>query len=560
MQEKINTLKKNIVALPFNKKVILGGALAISLAATSFTVHQLNQPNYIIMMNNLDATSLQTIIPVFEAEGIPFSIAPNNSTLLVDRDSVQKATTILAKNGLPAQPTSGYDHLKNSNSPYITKSTEEQVSRQILEENLESSIMQLELIEKAEVRLAVSKNSQFLRDVEPATASIVLTLKKGTSLNRSQISGIVKMVAYSVPNLPEENVIIIDNTGRSLSKGVDGGFGGNGTLNETKLLIEEQLKQKVIEVIAPLVGLDSVRVNIEAVVNFDKIENTKEEPVTSSVILSQQTEKSFDPDLASAGGAVGSVANQPPKHASFDESPKENKQSDKDAGISHIKETTNYSVGKSITHTIKSTGNIQRVNIAILFDATKFTPQELPAITETIKLLTQSSIGFDESRGDLIEVRTATFEKPEVITEKIIPMYETKIAKDAIAAGKWIGAIFLLWLMFWRPLLNKLSVRNESTQTTEDAKSKQDSKGELNFNQFNEEDITESTEVEFSNEIDKAIKILNSKSIESQNVFQSWLADLSINDLLNQDTNTDTPNNELDQNNTDELQVQENDK
>lgn len=551
MQNKLTQLKDNVSALPFNKKALLGGALAVSVAVSGFTIHQLSQPSYVTMMTNLDQTNLQTIIPILEAEGIPFTVAPNNSTLLVDRDAVQKATNVLAKNGLPSKPISGYDHLSNSSSPYMTKSTEEQISRQILEENLESSILQLDNVEKAQVRLAVAKNSQFLRDVSPSSASVVLTIKRGKSLNRAQINGIVKMISFSIPNLPEENVIILDHTGRALSKGSDSALGNIGTSSEHKAQIEEQLRQKIVEVVAPIVGLDQVRVNVEANVNFDKVENTKEEPVTSSVILSQQTEKSYDKDLAGGGGVVGAVANQPPDHASFEESPDSGStNSSQDQGVSHIKETTNYSVGKSITHTIKSAGEIQKINVAILFDSRNFTEEELPKVIESITSLTQSSIGFNPDRGDNLDVRAMTFTEPEVVPAEPLPFYETKIGKDAIEAGKMIGAILLLWLLFWRPLVNRIlpSTKDEESSNDTEAANTTTTDEELNSEIGLVEQIsTEATEAEFNNETTKSIELMKTKPTESQNVLQSWLADISLEDLLNseKDEDLDSENNEL---------------
>ena len=533
MQDKFNQLKENVSAMPFNKKALLGGALAVSIAATGFTFHQLSQPSYVTMMTDLDPVSMQSIIPLLEAEGIPFTVAPNNTTLLVDRDSMQLATTVLAKNGLPAKPTAGYDHLNNSSSPYITKSTEEQISRQILEENLEASILQIEAVDAAEVRLAVAKNSQFLRDVEPATASVVLTLKRGMSLNRAQITGIVKMIAFSIPNLPEENVIILDSTGRALSKGSDAVMGNGGTAAELKESIEQQLRQKIIEVVAPIVGLDDVRVNVEADINFDKVENTKEEPVETTVILSQQIEKSYDPELAGGGGVVGAVVNQPPEHTSFDEQPKNKTADSKDDGVSHIKETTNFSVGKSITHTVQSIGKIQKVNVAILFDQNELTPEEITALTETITSLAQSSIGFDQARGDTIDVRAMDFVEPELPVVEPTPIYETKIAKDAMEAGKWIGGLLLVWLLFWRPLVKALGKgerrEEEADKLLEEAALTPNADETSLSNQLS----TEATEAEFELEVAKAIQILNEKPIESQNVFQGWMANLSLEDLMN---------------------------
>jgi flagellar basal-body M-ring protein/flagellar hook-basal body protein fliF len=540
VQEKLNLIKENISAMSFNQKALSGVALAVSLAVSGFAVTKLNEPSYVTMMTELDQPSLQAIIPVLEAEQIPFMVSPNKKTLLVDQASLQQASVVLAKNGLPSKPVSGYDHLNNSSSPYVTKTTEEQVSRQILEENLVSSILKIEVVEDAQVRLALAKNSQFLRDVDPASASVVLTLKRGMSLNRGQVDGIVKLISFSVPNLPPENVIVLDHTGRALSKGGESSIGSGSAIADHKLLTEQQLKQKVIEVVAPVVGLDNLRVNVEAELNFDKVEQTTEAPVTDSVILSQQVEKSYDPELAGGGGVVGAVSNQPPSHSSFKESPDSSKSSQKDAGVSHVKETTNYSVGKSITHTIKTVGEVKNVHVAILFDSSKFAEDELQAIKSTIESLTQSSIGFDQARGDVINIESMVFATPETPEVKEPAFYETKIFADGLEAGKWLGGLFLLWLMFWRPLLNRLGATAKPEKEEEETLATSDVvEGELpTTDQLTEQapSLTEITEQMFNAELEQTKQLLSEKADASMNVVQSWLKDQSFDEFFQEQT------------------------
>ncbi len=513
---------------------MLGAAIATAIAISTFAISQLTKPTYVGLIHNLEPSNLQEILPLLDSENISYIVGPNKSSILVDRNSLNQANNLLAKNGLPAKSSSGYDHLNKNNSPYLTKTTEEQISRRVLEENLEKSILEIQSISKARVRLALGKNSQFLRDAEPSSASIVLTLHRGAYLNREQINGITRLVSYSVPNLPEENVVILDHTGRALATGGDSVMGSGSTASEYKFDVERALQLKVLELVGPIVGPENLRVNVEALIDFNKVENTTEEPITKNVVLSQQLEKSFDPELSGGGGVVGAVSNQPPNHAKFEESMNTDKQSETEAGISHIKETTNYSIGKSITHTVHAVGSIIRQDVAVLIDPSSIKEEELDLVKEQIRSLTLASIGFDEDRGDTFKIEAVAFVTPD-IPEKTEPTFiETPLGKDLIEIAKILGGVLIAWLLFWRPLVKTLGKETEipePTVLTDDvatALSKEiDSSGHA--------DDAEDTEADFNVEMTKAIELMSTKPTETQNVLQSWLAEISLNDLLSDD-------------------------
>lgn len=554
MREKLTQIQENIHAMSFNQKALSGVALAVSLAVSGFAIHKLNEPSYVTLMTELDQASLQSIIPILEAESISFMVSPNNTTLLVDQSSMQKASVVLAKNGLPSKPTFGYEHLKSSSSPYVTKTTEEQVSRQILEENLVHSILQLDAVANAQVRLALAKNSQFLRDVAPASASVVLTIKKGKVLNRAQVDGISKLISYSVPNLPIENVIILDSTGRALSKDGELMMGSGSAIADHKFFTEEKLKQKLVGVIAPVVGLENLRVNVEAKLNFDKIESTTEAPLAASVVLSKQVEKSYDPELAGGGGVVGAVSNQPPTHAEFKEAPESSESVASESGVNHIKETTNFSVGKSITHTVKSVGEIQSLNVAILFNRSKFENDKLDEITSTIKKLSISSIGLDQERGDIISIEALAFATPEIAEKVDLKFYETRYFKDGMEVLKWFGGIFMLWLLFWNPLLKRISTTPKSEESSSDEQA-----GTLDYSNHsgesvvsNEQSQAEVTEQLYVDTISVSTELIENQPDAAKSVVMSWLDDQRFDELFQDHAVEEEESSESDENSVEE--------
>ncbi|WP_181318340.1 flagellar basal-body MS-ring/collar protein FliF [Photobacterium kishitanii] len=537
MQDKLNKIKDSFESLSFNKKALASAILMSGIAVSGLSIYKLNQPDYVSVISGLDRGSLQKIIPALETAKITFKISADDTTLFVDSDEADQASIVLAKNGLPGKPTSGYDHLRNTDSPYLTKSAEDQLSRQVLEENVASAIKKLTPIADVQVRLALSKNSQFLQDVDPASASIVLTVKQGQHLNKSQIQGIANLVANAVPNLSTDNVIILDQTGRVLSSS-DDLVGAASSQLDHKLQIEKELTNKVTEVIAPIVGLDSVRVNVNATVDYNRTELTSETPADKTVILSQQKEISYDKSLTGGQGVPGSLSNEPPKHSKFDKSPKSAPEDDNNSGVSHKNITTNYSVGQTIEHTVKSSGSIKKLDVAVLIDSSA--DKNLPI--DKITALVKSSIGFNAERGDTVTISDVAFKKIEPQKEEVIPFTSTALFKTILKFGENVALLILFYFLFFR---NALKIFKKEDKTTEDASGADNTIIDADKNEVenSEKDIDpivlsdEEISIEYDRLKNKTSEMFNSSPDAIRDVFTSWLnnIDFTSNDVDEED-------------------------
>ncbi|ELP6119123.1 TPA: flagellar M-ring protein FliF [Vibrio vulnificus] len=454
MQQKIENIRSNWSKLDFNKKVYVGGAVAVAIGLSSFGVTQLTQPQYRTMMTDLTPQTVESIIPVLEAEQIPFKLSNNGEILLVDNSYHEQANIAIARSGLKSSTVSGYDHLNNTGSPYQTKSAEEQLSRRVLEENIAMAIQGIESVQSAQVRLAMSRNSQFLRDVEPSTASIVVEVKKGAQLTKGSIEAITRIAANSVPNLAVEDIVVVDNTGKLLS-GSGGGIGENAdTANEHKTKVESDLKFKILSIIGPIFGADNVRISVDAEIDYSQQERTEERPLETTVILSQQKDMTFDQSLSGGQGVPGALSNQPPGHAGFEENSAGATQAEQDQGIKHKKVITNYSVGKSITHTIMPVGKVTGLSVAVLVDSASISEgTDLKAL----ELLVASSAGLNTENGDSLVLQAQAFKAQVETTENETSFFDSPLFWTAIEYLKRAFGFLIVYLLIFRPMFNLLS-------------------------------------------------------------------------------------------------------
>ena len=565
MLKKLEPLKNKWNKLSLNKKSLLSAAIVSGVAVSAVSVYKFNQPDYVSAMSNLDRVSMQKIIPALESAKVVFKISPDGATLFVDKSQEDLASIILAKDGLPIAQTSGYSNLTNTKTPYLTRSAEQQLERQVLEENVEIAIKKIKDIQDVDVSLALSRNSAFLQDAKPSTASVVLTVKNGHSLTQSQVIGITNIVAHAVPNLDQKNVAIIDQTGRILSAYGDGSSDIPTRLSH-KLEVEQVISQKITQVVAALVGLDNIRINVNADLNYDKTELTSDAPVMDSVVLSSQSDTNYDKSIGSAQGVAGALSNEPPKHATFDKKLKPQDTNDKEKGVSHKNVTTNYVVGKTITHTKKSFGGIDKLSIAILIDSRSFPvlKKESAAykkrLISTVTALSEASVGFDSKRGDTISVEALKFNTTTTLKTKQPSAYTQIIDSIKNPSMSAISALFnymcegvlfmVLYLLFFKPIIKSINKKDdEDSSLSEDVVD--GANGTLTNNNSNHQSTTsdmspdEIARIHHQNLKEIALDHLENNTEAAKDVFSSWINNVDLGTATERQKNTDSDLNEV---------------
>ena len=359
---------------------------------------------YKVLYSDLDATDAQTVIAKLEEEKVQMKIEGN--TILVDAKRVDELRISLAPS-LTAG-SSGYE-LMNSGSTFGMTDEEFDIKKVIMiQGELERAIKSLEPVDNAKVLISAAKDSVFIKNKEPGSATVTIKLKPGYSIKADQVKAIVALVSKSTDNIPSENVEVIDTNMNLLTKDIgkedEGGASGEAVLEHKKS--EEEYEDKLIEnivtLLEPVVGKDKVKAQVNVDLDYDskKITDTQIDP--TKAIISQDIKKEYSNDNGSA----------------LSESPVDNNMSNtieegtENTSSGSYHQTTNYEHSKTLTETIPAAGEVRRMTASIFLDG------NLDANTqEAFESAIKAAIGFDENRNDDFSLVGISFD-PTVASEK----------------------------------------------------------------------------------------------------------------------------------------------
>ena len=380
--------------------------------------------------------------------------------------------------GLPKGSVSGYE-LMDSARFGQTQFQERLTAQRGLEGELTRSITSMAAVSNARVHLALPNQNGFFREQQKPSASVLLTLHPGRALDRAQVAGIVHLVSSSVPELDPKAVSVLDQTGALLTSGGGDGQPSAG-LDAQQLQYVNQVEtgyaKRVLALLEPIVGRDNLRATVAADIDFSQTEATSEEfrpnqgAEAKVSIRSQQVSDQPGGAGAQPSGVPGAASNQPPIAATAPlvgaSQPLQTAQGGSGtSGASGRRDaTTNYEVDKTVRVTRNASGNVKRLNAAVVVnnrsvtDAKGKTTQVPLSVDEIDKLtaLVREGIGFNKERGDSVKVINAPF-KVEPITVVDVPLWKNPDVIDmlrslAVPAGLvLIGVLVFFGLV--RPAL-----------------------------------------------------------------------------------------------------------
>jgi flagellar M-ring protein FliF len=350
-----------------------------------------------------------------------------------------------------------------------------------LEGELARSIQSLSAVQSARVHLALPKQSVFLRDSQQPTASVLLTMHAGRTLDNAQVNGIAHLVASSVPELSIDRVSIVDQNGNLLSQRRDATDGG---LDPTQLSYVKQVEQatiqRITDILEPIVGRNNVRVQVTADVDFTRNESVAEsfkpnQDPKSATLRSSQLSEQQSSGSASTGGVPGALTNQPPAAgvAQIDAKAPAAQAASNSTGPSSTRkdETLAYEVDKKIEHTRAQVGGVRRMTAAVVVNYRRQVDKDGKASNapladkemEQINALVREAMGYSKERGDSVNVVNAAFNQPEQVPAVELPFYKQP---DNITLAKEIGrytlfAALIAYLFFGvvRPMLRQAQER-----------------------------------------------------------------------------------------------------
>ncbi len=466
--------------------LLIAAAAAIALIAALLL--WASAPEYRVLFSNLAEADGGRIISELDKRRIPYRFSDNGSAILVPGDQVHGLRLQLAEQGLPQGGTVGLELLDNQ--AFGTSQFAEQVHFQRgLEGELVRSIKTLGPVADARVHLAMPKPTVFVREREPAKASVVLVLHPGRSLGDGQVASIMHLVSSSVPGLAVDDVTVVNQQGALLSGSTAEGDLDTASLTYTRDL-ERDYQQRIENILLPLFGARNVRVQVAAQVDFSRREETAErygpnQTPERAAVRSAQQSTSYNGSDEVARGIPGALSNTAPGAVA---SPIVNGDSDAGNGDSQDDGTAstrnesliNYEVDRNITHIQHQRGQLQRLSVAVVINYRdgldeEGNPARLPLAEqqlEQVERLTRQAMGFSGTRGDALEVVNSPFTDDYTPGEPE-PAWWTSPDILALFAGLGryllVGILALaLYALLFRPLLRNHLVASQPSQTADE--------------------------------------------------------------------------------------------
>ncbi|HHJ36643.1 MAG TPA: flagellar basal body M-ring protein FliF [Gammaproteobacteria bacterium] len=448
--------------------LMLGLAISVALGVTVALWSQ--TPNYSMLYGNLTAKDLSQVTTALNNSGISYKLEPGSGGIMVPSEKVQEARMKLANTGFTGNSDVGFELLDKDQGLGSNRFLLKARYQRALEGELAQSITKLNMIEGARVHLAIPKRSAFARKSRSPSASVVLNLYPGRSLNDVQTAGIVNIVASSVPGLESEHVTVVDDRGRLLSSTGDQ---SDMTLSSSQFdytrKLEDRYTKRIIDIISPIVGSEGVRAQVSADIDFTSQEETKESYSPEQKAL--RSEQLFEQNSTQQGpvGIPGALSNQPPAGGSTD---KTSEQAAGSTGNNSSRALRNYEIDKTISHVRQSPTVLKHLSVAVIVDYRTTVGKKGKVTREPlsedevnyVKALVKEAIGLDEERGDTLNVVNTPFQLPE----EVEPLPEAPIWEQPwvlTVAKQALGGLFVLFIVFGvlRPMLSNLAKQGQSS-------------------------------------------------------------------------------------------------
>lgn len=468
----------------------LGAAIALLILVGVWAMTPPMTPLY----SSLDGKDAADVSSALVAAGIEYELDTATGMVMVAKDKLHEARMQMAALGLPKKATMrGMEQLSEEQGFGTSQFIETARYHHALEAELARTISSLRNIRSARVHLALPKQSVFVRDRVAPSASVVVDIIGGQGINSNSVGSIVHLVSSSVPNMTANQVTVVDQNGRLLSDASDSENGIAMTAKQYQYArqLETDMVHRIESLLTPIIGVGKVRAQVNAEIDFDAIESTSENfDPQKRTVRSEQTSENRKASGLDAEGIPGALSNQPPENATLTENTDITNPDAQSAGVvnSSRNAVRNYELDRTISHTRRGVGAIKRLSVAVLVDhallpeiatapAGQAPAAGQPAAATTaaqktgklvrralneeeIKRLTQlvqEAIGYDQARGDTVNLISEAFIPDEEVTPVDIPFYEQGWFWTTLKQAG--GVLLVLYILFGvlKPSLRNLS-------------------------------------------------------------------------------------------------------
>ena len=392
---------------------------------------------------------------------------------MVLADKVNDLKIKLAAQGLPKSNSLGYELLDKEQSFGTSKTAELSRHQRALEGEIARTIMSIQSVKMARVLLALPVQSVFVRERKKPSASVIVHLYQGRTLDKGQVEAIVHLVSSSVPQLDSDHVTVVDYKGQMLNSRASAAENLTATQFEYKTNIEEHLMQRIENIMSPLVGTESMRVQISADVDFTETDKTQEmfNPDLPALRSEQTTDEH---NKENPKGVPGALSNQPaPAGQAIEAIPPGQSASieddSKQQGYGSKTATRNYELDKTITHTRLATGLLRRLSVAVVVDDRHIAqangaPKLQPYAQEDLNRfndLVKQAVGFDSGRGDAVTVTNVSFRGVDLDLPPELALWKEVWFIELVKQIAAVLAIIFLIFGVLRPTIRALIAKDE---------------------------------------------------------------------------------------------------
>ena len=473
-----------------NPKIPLMVAGAAAVAILVAMVLWAKSPDYRTLFSNLSDQDGGAIVTQLTQMNVPYRFADNGGALEVPADKVHELRLRLAQLGLPKGGAVGFELLDQEKFG-ISQFSEQVNYQRALEGELSRTIETLGPVKSARVHLAMPKPSLFVREQKSPSASITVNLEPGRALDEGQISAVVHLVSSAVAGLPPGNVTVVDQGGHLLTQSNTSARDLNDAQLKYTADVEGRVQRRIEAILGPIVGNGNVHAQVTAQVNFDNKEQTDEQyrpngDPNQAAIRSRQVSENDQVGSPYPGGVPGALSNTPaPAPSAPIANPPANQANAQNANTrttattgprnTQRSETSNFELDRTISHTKKNVGDVQRLSVAVVVNYRNLPDgKPLPLTSDQMKQiedLTREAMGFSSQRGDTLNVVNSPFNSSDDSGGELPFWKQQSFIDQLMSAGRWLLVLVVAWLL-WRKAIKPQLVRREQAALAEVEKAK----------------------------------------------------------------------------------------
>jgi flagellar M-ring protein FliF len=446
------------------RQVVLVLSISICVALIVMLFFWVKEPE----MRPLGAYETEELIPVLDyldLQKVEYSLDGN--TISVPASEYNSLKLNMVRAGLNQERNAGDDILMQDMGFGVSQRVEKERLKLSRERQLEAVFEEMQPVRKAHVLLALPKQSVFVRHNQEASASVFLTLKTGTNLKQQEVDSIVDMVASAVPGMDTSRITVTDQHGRLLSSGSQDPMStARRKEHELERNQEQALREKIDSILIPILGFGNYTAQVDIQLDFSAVEQTRKrfDPNTPAT-RSEYTLEDYN-NGNTVAGIPGALSNQPPADASIPQDVAQMKDGAMTGqGSVHKEATRNFELDTTISHERKQSGTVNRQTVSVAIkDRQSLNPDtgevvHMPIPVSEINAIRQvliGTVGFDETRGDLLNVLSMQFAPQVTDIVADVPIWEHPNFNDWV---RWFASalvIIVVVLVLVRPAMKKL--------------------------------------------------------------------------------------------------------